>query len=153
MAIFPRPVTPRSALADLKDFLTGERPHKWPLLGLSVALTGVILYGFYLDSRTPPKPREIIYVESWMADRKDSTVIAEQKKDLANYENALQKKQHEFQHVADMLGIDWREDEARSKAQREAVIAAVQKRLDQRLAEAKRREAAEAAHPGTTHAD
>lgn len=140
MAIFPRPVAPSSAFADLRDMFSRDRPYRWTLLGVSVALTGVLLWGFMLDSRTPPKPREIFYVESWMSDRKDSDIIRQQIKDLAAYEAALAKKQREFQKVADSLGIDWRKDEARNSEQRKAVEAVIQKRLQERLAAAEARE-------------
>jgi hypothetical protein len=137
MAVLPRPVSPKSAFADLKDMLSGERPHKWPLLLLSVALTGIIIWGFYIDSDPGiEKGREIIYVESWMSDRRDSDIIRQQKKDLANYEASLEKKQREFQSVADKYGIEWRKDEERNRARREAVITAINKQLDERLAKA-----------------
>ncbi len=142
MAILPRPVSPRSAFADLRLMFSADRPHRWTFLGLSCALTGIILWGFVLDSRIPPKEREIFYVESWMNDRKDSDIIRQQKIDLANYEAALASKQKEFQNLADMVGIEWRKEEAENRARREAVIVAMQKLLDQRLEEALAREAA-----------
>jgi len=147
MAIFPRPVSPRSAFADLRDMFSAERPHRWTLLALSCALTALLLWGFMLDSRIPPKPREIIYVESWMNDRKDSDIIRQQMADIAEYEQALEKKQVEFQKVADMFGIEWREDEMRNRTRRAEVIAAIQKRLGERLAKAEAQEAARAHHP------
>lgn len=143
MPILPRPVSPKSALGDLRDMLAGPLPHKWPLLILSMALTSLIIWAFYLDARPAPQPPEIIYVESWMADRKDSTILEQQKADLAQYETALEKKQREFQTVADTFGIDWRRDEERNRVRRQAVIAAVNKRLDGRIAAARAREAAE----------
>jgi len=148
MAIFPRPVSPRSALADLRDMFSPDRPHRWTLLALSCTLTGVLLWGLLLDSRIPPKEREIIYVESWMNDRKDSDIIREQMKDLAGYEAAFQKKQGEYQKMADMFGIEWRADAERNRIQREQVIAAIQKKLAERLAAAEAREAAAAAGHG-----
>lgn len=149
MPILPRPVSPKSALSDLSDLVARPFPHKWPLLALSVAMTSVIIWAFYLDAKVPvSQDKEIIYVESWMADRKDSDIIKQQKADLAAYEAALEKKQREFQHVADRFGIDWRTDEVRNKARRLAVIAAVNKRLDQRIAEAEAREAGRAPATG-----
>lgn len=141
MAFFPRPVSPKSAFADLRDMFSSERPHRWSLLALSCTLTGILLWGFVIDSRIPPKPREIFYVENWMADRKDSDIIRQQIKDLALYEAALEKKQVEFQKIADRVGIDWREDEARNKEQRRAVLQVIGKRLNERLAKALAEEA------------
>jgi hypothetical protein len=145
MQILPRPVSPKSAFADLRDLVAGPLPHKWPILALSIALTSLIIWAFYLDARVPlSNEKEIIYVESWMADRKDSDILKRQKADLAAYEVLLEEKQREFQHVADRFGIDWKEDEVRNKARRLAVIAAVNKRLDTRIAEAEAREAGRA---------
>ncbi|HEX7819810.1 MAG TPA: hypothetical protein VF463_04240 [Sphingobium sp.] len=142
MRIIPRPVSPKSALTDLKDFLVQPRAHKWPLLALSVALTGVIMWAFEYDSLSLKPGPQLIYVESWMADRKDSTILQEQKADLALYENALRKKQGEFQALADKFGVEWRQDAARNAKQRAEVIAAVNKSLDARIAYAKKQEAA-----------
>lgn len=147
MRILPRPASPRSALSDLKLFLSSERPHRWGLLGLSAALTFLILWAFWVDSRAPDPGRQIFYVESWMSDRKDSDIIKQQQIDLVNYEAALVKKQKQFQKVADMAGIDWRKDEAENRARRQAINTAVAKYLDKRLAEALAREAAEGKAP------
>ncbi|BAK68368.1 hypothetical protein SLG_36930 [Sphingobium sp. SYK-6] len=133
MAILPRPVSPTSAFADLREMFSRERPHRWSILALSITLTGFLLWGFLVDSRIPPKEREIIYVESWMSDRKDSDIIRRQIEDLAKYEAALERKQREFQSVADSLGIEWREDEIRNRAQRKETIAAMNKLLHKRL--------------------
>ncbi|OJY69747.1 MAG: hypothetical protein BGP16_08355 [Sphingobium sp. 66-54] len=142
MPIFPRPVSPRSAFADLREMFSPDRPHRWTLLALSAALTGLMLWGFALDSRIPEQPREITYVESWMADRKDSDIIRKQITDLDAYEASLAKKQGTYQKLADTFGIEYREEAARSEAQRKAVLAAIHKRLQERLAAAEAREAA-----------
>ena len=142
MQILPRPSSPRSAFSDLMLMFSKDRPHRWGLLGLSMAMTSVMLWAFYVDSKSPPKEREIFYVESWMSDRRDSDIIRQQKIDLARYEEALLEKQKEFQHVADLAGIDWRADAARNRVERAAIVAAMQKQLDERLAAALAREAA-----------
>jgi hypothetical protein len=142
MAILPRPVHPRSALADLRDVLVARRAHKWPLLALSVTLTGLILWGFYLDSNPGITPeKQIIYVQNWESGRKDSDILVQQKIDLNAYEAALAKKQQEFQHVADRFGIEWRDEAERNRARRAAIVAAINRRLDQEIAQARAREA------------
>lgn len=150
MAILPRPVSPKTALADLWELLSGERAHKWPLLALSATLTGLILWAFVVDAKPKVvREKEILYVESWMSDRRDSDVIRKQKADLARYETLLEAKQREFQSVADQFGIAWQEDAARNKARRAEVIAAIHKQLDARLALALEREARERPLPPT----
>lgn len=148
MPIFPRPARPREAFADLRALWSENPRHRWPILGLSIALTSVIIWAFYVDSKSPPRPREIIYVESWMADRKDSDVLKKQKADLARYEEALKARQKDFQGFADAFGVEWREEAERNRAQREAVIAAVNKKIDERIAKAEAREAAAAKDSG-----
>jgi hypothetical protein len=155
MAILPRPVSPRNALADLKMMFSGDRQHRWTFLGLSFAITGLLLWGFYLDARSPKKERQIIYVESWMADRKDSDIIRQQRIDLGRYEEALARKQQEFQRLADKVGIEWRKDEAKNRERRADMVKAMEKHLDKKLAEALVREAAEGKTkaPATTAAN
>jgi hypothetical protein len=147
MRIIPRPVSPVSALADLRDMFSPDRPHRWTILALSIVVTAFILWGFAIDSRPPPKEREIFYVESWMADRRDSDIIRRQLDDLGKYEAALQKKQQEFQKLADSVGIDWRADEARNRVRRQETVALVEKQLRKKLAEALEREAREGRSP------
>lgn len=150
MSILPRPVSPKSAFADLRDLLSGPLPHKWPLAVLSIGLTTLIIWAFYLDAKVPMPPPQVNYVESWMADRKDSVILEKQKADLALYEAALQRKQREFQGVADRVGLEWRTEEAKNRTRREAIIAAINKQLDARIVAAKKREAAEAVAKGAS---
>lgn len=144
MAIFPRPVSPKSALGDLWGYFRQQRPHKWPLLGLSAAMTWVIVWAFVVDANTNTMPtrNKIIYVQSWDANRSDAAIILQQKIDLAKREAALQKKQKEMQGIADVFGIDWREEEARNTARRKEALKAINAQLDDRLAKAERAESA-----------
>jgi len=41
-----------------------------------------------------------------------------------------------MQHVADMFGIDWREDEARNRSRRQEALKQINAQLDSRLAKA-----------------
>lgn len=149
MAIFPRPVSPRSALGDLWSYFRENRPHKWPLLGLSMAITWVIMWVFMVDANTNTMPtrNKIIYVQSWDASRSDAAIILQQKIDLAKSEAALQKRQKQMQGWADSFGIDWRTEEARNSARRKEALKQINAQLDSRLAKA---EAAEKAAPQTS---
>ena len=149
MAIFPRPVSPRSALGDMWSYFRENRPHKWPLLGLSMAITWVIMWVFMVDANTNTMPtrNKIIYVQSWDASRSDAAIILQQKIDLAKSEAALQKRQKQMQGWADSFGIDWRTEEARNSARRKEALKQINAQLDSRLAKA---EAAEKAAPQTS---
>lgn len=138
MAIFPRPVSPKSAASDLWSYFRENRPHKWPLLGLSVAITWVIIWAFIVDANTNTMPtrNKIIYFQSWDAKRSDATIILQQKMDLARRDAAVQSKQKEMQKVADVFGIDWRKDEARNSARRKEAVKEINAMLDARLVKA-----------------
>lgn len=138
MAIFPRPVSPKNALGDFWGYFKQQRQHKWPLLGVSVALTYVIIWTFVVDANTNTMPtrNKIIYVQSWDANRSDAAIILQQKIDFAKREAALVKQQTKMQGYADAFGIEWREEEARNTAKRKEAVKAIDALLDDRLAKA-----------------
>ena len=142
MAILPRPSSPRSAGADLLNYLTEKRSHKWPLLGVSVALTWVIIWAFITDANTNTLPtrNKIIYFQNWRTDRSDVAVILQQKIDLARREEALRKKQSEMQRLADTFGIEWREEARRNDARQTEALKQINAMLDKRLTEAMARQ-------------
>lgn len=146
MAIFPRPVSPKSALSDLWSYFRENRPHKWPLLGLSIAITYVIIWVFVVDANTNTMPtrNKIIYVQSWDANRSDAAIILQQKIDFAKSEAALAKQQKRMQGFADAFGIEWKEEAARNGARRKEAVKAINAQLDARLAKAEAEE-----KPGT----
>jgi hypothetical protein len=139
MAIFLRPASPKVLAGDMWTYFRENRPHKWPLLGLSMAITWVIIWAFIVDGNTNTMPtrNKIIYFQSWNENRTDAAIILQQKIDLAKYDVALQGKQKEMQHVADLFGIDWRKDEARNSARRKEALKEINAELDARLAKAK----------------
>ena len=107
MAILPPMVGPRAALRDLKAFL-GQRSRE-QLLGatLAVLVTIIILIIFFVDSKinTAPPP-QIVYIESFPANRTDADIIADQKKDQAKKEAAEQERRRQFQQLEKRLGIE-----------------------------------------------
>ncbi len=143
MSIFPKPVSPKSALGDFWSYFAQPRAHKWPLLGVAAAVTWVIMWAFVLDAKTNtgPKRYKITYVQSWDANRSDAVIIAKQKADLAKGEMMLAKKQKEMQALADMTGIEWREEAARNAVKRDKALKEINALLDARLAKAKALEA------------
>ena len=150
VAIFPRPVSPKSAMSDMWSYFRENRPHKWPLLGVSVAITWVIIWAFIVDANTNTMPtrNQIFYVQSWDANRSDAAIILQQKIDLAKREAAIEKKQKEMQGVADIFGIDWKADEARNTARRKEALKQINAQLDQRLAKAEGAEKSAPAQSG-----
>lgn len=150
MSILPRPVSPRSAFGDLWGYLSRRHPHRWPFLGLSAAITWVIIWAFVIDANTNTMPRQnqITYFKSWDADRTDAAVIMQQKLDLAEHEMRLRAKQKEMRKIADDFGIPWEEEAKRNDARRAEALKYWNAELDRRLAKA---EAAEG--PGAAGQD
>lgn len=150
MAFIPRPASPRSAGNDLWNYLIAKRQHKWPLLGVSAALTWVIIWAFMVDAHdiAQPQRNKITYFKSWNTDRADAQAILQQKLDVADYEISLRKKQQEMRKLADRYGIEWREDAAKNDARREIALKKLKADLDKRLAEVEKREGETATQTG-----
>jgi hypothetical protein len=79
MALLPRIHTdPDPAIAgvnplrDFWEYIRADRPHRWPAMGLAVVIPALIFY-FILRGANPVEEhkRQIIYVQSWAADRSD----------------------------------------------------------------------------------
>jgi hypothetical protein len=107
MSWFPRPVSPRAAYADLRAFLSHTSREQRIGAILAVLATSIIVIEFFVDSKinTAPPP-QIIYAESWDANRTDEEIIAQQKKDQAEREAALKERQRQFQELENKLGIE-----------------------------------------------
>jgi uncharacterized membrane protein len=79
----PRPASPRALMQDLRDFWRARPRGHWIAAALAGTMTTGILIGFYIDSREMGTPHEqIIFLNSWPADRTDDQIRAQQKADL-----------------------------------------------------------------------
>ena len=102
-----------AAARDLRRFLAMRRKHELLFGVLAVAITGTVMFGFYLDgfvNMKPPWKREIVYVESWPLNRTEAEILAQQKVDVAQkkiddakLEEIKKKRQAEFKKVDDAL--------------------------------------------------
>ena len=106
MSWFPKPVSPRAALADFRAFLRHREREHWIGAALAVLVTIIIIIEFLVDSKinTAPPPR-VVYVEDWKAGRTDAEIIADQKKDQAEKEAARKERQRQFQKLEKQLGM------------------------------------------------
>lgn len=106
MSWFPKPSSPRAALADLRAFMR-QRSREQVIGGaLAFLVTAIILIEFLVDSKinTAPPP-QIVYVESWPENRTDAEIIAEQKKDEDARKAAELERQKQFQALENKLGM------------------------------------------------
>lgn len=103
----PRPVSPRRALADLRAVLARRGRHQLIAGGLAIILPALIIAGFVIDANTntaPPR-RQLIYAESWRADRTDAEIIAQQKIDQAEKEQRAVERQEAYKRLEKRFGI------------------------------------------------
>ena len=107
MAVLPPVSRPSVALRDLVAFLRQRSREQVIAAILAVLVTIIIVIIFLVDSKinTAPPP-QIVYVESWSADRTDAEIIADQKKNQAAKQQAALEKQRQFQKLAKKLGIE-----------------------------------------------
>lgn len=106
MSWFPRPSSPRAAFADLKAFL-GQRSREQVIgAALAVLVTTIIVIEFIVDAQinTAPPPR-IVYVDSWSVNRSDAEIIADQKKDQAKRQAAIEERKRQFQKLENQFGM------------------------------------------------
>lgn len=103
----PRPASPRRAYNDLAAFFRHRSRHQLIAGGLAIILPALILVGFYEDGKTnlaPPR-KQLIFAESWRADRTDAEIIAQQKIDAKAKAEAKIEKQHSYQRLEKRFGI------------------------------------------------
>jgi len=107
MSWFPRPVGPRAALRDLGAFM--RQRSREQVIGASLAIlsTIILVILFLVDSKvnTAPAP-QIVYVESWSANRTDAQIAEQQKIDQQKRRAAQAEKQRQYQKLEKRFGID-----------------------------------------------
>jgi hypothetical protein len=106
MSWFPSPSSPRVAFADLRAFMRQRSREQRIGAALAFLVMTIIVIIFLVDPQinTAPPP-QIIYVESYSANRTDAEIIADQKKDQAAREAAAKERQEQFQKLENRLGI------------------------------------------------
>ena len=106
MAWFPKPVGPRAAISDLFAFMRQRSREQMIGATLAVLVTMIIVIEFVVDSKiNTAQPQQIVYAQSWSADRTDAEIIADQKKDQAKREALAKEKQRQFQKLEKQLGM------------------------------------------------
>ena len=106
MSWFPRPVGPRAAFRDLGAFMRQRSREQAIGAALAILSTIIVIILFAVDSKinTAPPP-QLIYVESWSANRTDAEIVEDQKKQQAERRAAQAEKQRQFQKLENRFGI------------------------------------------------
>jgi len=115
MAIFPRPVRPSRAIADLAQFLRQRRRHEMVFAALSVALTAAMVWAVVkqFEPKVEWKQATVLYVEQWSAKRSAAEVRARLALDAPKEAAARKKLEAEaairraqFKRVGEWMGIE-----------------------------------------------
>jgi hypothetical protein len=102
----PRPASPRALVQDLRAFARQRSRHQWIAALFAIAMPVVIVVGFYFDSKTNIMPGEqIIYAESWSANRTDAEIKAQQKIDQQRRAEAEKARQEDFKKLEKRFGL------------------------------------------------
>lgn len=135
---FWRKISPARAAKDFAHEFQRPNPHRWPIIGVSAAVTVAIFSVIWQEEVRGPPPRpEVTYITSWRADRDDAEIIAsnirnqERKDALAAQRRASEERIREmYKTLGRVSGMDVdriereamaeRAAEERAKAQREA---------------------------------
>lgn len=106
MSWFPRPSNPIAAIRDLRAFMRHRSREQTIGAILAVLVTTIIVIEFLVDSKigTAP-PVQIVYADSWPANRSDAQIVADQKKDEAERQAFREERQRQFQKLENKLGM------------------------------------------------
>ncbi|MEJ7776514.1 MAG: hypothetical protein WKF52_03820 [Sphingomicrobium sp.] len=106
MSWYPRPVGPRAAIKDLAAFMRQRSREQVIGLVLAILVTAILVIEFLVDSQinTAPPP-QVVYVESYSANRTDAEIIADQKKDQAERQAVQAERQRQFQKLENRFGM------------------------------------------------
>lgn len=91
-------------MADLRAFIADRSRHQIVAAVLAVMMPIIFVFGFIIDANTNTLPGEqIVYVQSWSANRTDAEIIADQKKRQAEKEALQKERQRQFKKLDDSL--------------------------------------------------
>jgi len=100
----PRPAGPRVLWQDLRAFWSQRPRHQWLAATLAILIPIGILVAFYYDAQTNIAPGEqVIFVDSWSANRTDAEIIAKQEVDLERRKAAEERRRQEWQRLDESL--------------------------------------------------
>jgi hypothetical protein len=100
MSWFPRPAAPKTLWADMRAFAAERSPYQWAGLAVAIVMPALIVASFFHDSTHGVQPGpQLIYAESWPANRTDTQIVADQKRDQAQRAAAQKERQREFRKL------------------------------------------------------
>ena len=76
MSFFSR-FNPKTGIRDFWSEFSRPNPHRWPVLGASMLISGIMFYSFVSEKTyIPPASPDVTYITSFAPDRSDEEIIA-----------------------------------------------------------------------------
>lgn len=143
---FLKDVSPTGAAYDLIAYIRADRPHNALLWFAACLPPAIMIYTFYADmiEKSTPPPREIIYIESWPADRSREETIEAITKRQVKKDAFLEKQRQGYKILGRAIGMDVDAIEREAIRIREDSLAAA-KKAEEAEAESQRKAASAAA--------
>ena len=101
---------PRRAFLDLVTFLRRRQRHEAVTAACALALTSIIMYGFFWETTVPREyHREITYFRQWPANRSIADVMAQQRIDAPAEarRHAEEQRAEQERLAANARVLDW----------------------------------------------
>lgn len=103
----PRPARPSVLLTDLRAFAAERTKYQWIAAFFAVLMPVSILVLFVLDGRTNIEPPpQVIFVESWAADRSDEQIRRDQLIRQREREKADAERRRQWKELGRRVGMD-----------------------------------------------
>ena len=102
MMRLPRPASPRALWNDIRAFAGQRSAHHWVAAALAITIPVVIFVTFAFDTKDAHKvPPQIIYVESWSANRTAEETRANIEALEARRKAGEEERRKSFQKIED----------------------------------------------------
>jgi hypothetical protein len=107
MSWFPKPSSPRAAIADLMAFMRQHSREQVVGGALAILATGIIVFEFVIDSHFGAMPAPTpTYVQLYAPNRTDADIVADQKKDEEQKALLEKEQQRQYKKLAKRFGIE-----------------------------------------------
>lgn len=101
--------SPSAVWADIRSLYRNRGPHTLLFATIAIAIPIGIVLGFQNETKRPPRPPEIIYIQNWSPDRTDADIVAQQQQERTEREAAQKERQAEFKRLHEATrGWLWR---------------------------------------------
>ena len=126
-------------LADFWSEWKKPTPHRWPILAVSMLMSGSLLFWLTQENYYyPPEQPDVTYITTYAADRTDEEILASnienqrlKEERQAEEERRLQLRRDLYRTIGGASGLDVDQMEAQIEAEEAAERAAEQQRLDE----------------------